>query len=54
MLGGVTVNFFLAWIIFSALVGKNGETIFDADKINTPLHYTAAAKKMGFRMETRY
>ncbi|AZB09535.1 RIP metalloprotease RseP [Chryseobacterium sp. G0162] len=49
MLGGVTVNFFLAWIIFSALVGKNGETIFDADKINTPLHYTAAAKKMGFQ-----
>lgn len=48
MLGGVTVNFFLAWIIFSALVGKNGENIFDADKITTPLHYTAAAKKMGF------
>ncbi len=49
MLGGVTVNFFLAWIIFSALVGKNGETIFEADKITTPLHYTEAAKKMGFQ-----
>ncbi|WP_415324526.1 RIP metalloprotease RseP [Chryseobacterium sp. MMS23-Vi53] len=49
MLGGVTVNFFLAWIIFSALVGKNGEHIFDADKITTPLHYTEAAKKMGFQ-----
>lgn len=49
MLGGVTVNFFLAWIIFSALVGKNGENIFEADKITTPLHYTEAAKKMGFQ-----
>ncbi|AZB00640.1 RIP metalloprotease RseP [Chryseobacterium joostei] len=49
MLGGVTVNFFLAWLIFSALVGKNGETIFEADKITTPLHYTEAAKKMGFQ-----
>lgn len=48
MLGGVTVNFFLAWIIYSALVGNNGENIFDADKITTPLHYTQAAKKMGF------
>ncbi|WP_449400174.1 RIP metalloprotease RseP [Chryseobacterium wanjuense] len=49
MLGGVTVNFFLAWVIFSALVGKNGEHIFDADKITIPLHYTEAAKKMGFQ-----
>ncbi|MDR6159265.1 regulator of sigma E protease [Chryseobacterium sp. SLBN-27] len=49
MMGGVTVNFFLAWLIFSALVGRNGEDIFEANKIVTPLHYTEAAKKMGFQ-----
>jgi len=49
MLGGVTVNFFLAWLIYSCLLINNGENIFDADKINTPLHYTEAAKKMGFQ-----
>lgn len=48
MLGGVTVNFFLAWTIYSCLVGKNGENIFEADKIAAPLHYSDAAKKMGF------
>lgn len=49
MLGGVTVNFFLAWLIYSCLIGKHGETIFDAGKIDTPLHYTEVAKKMGFQ-----
>ncbi|MGC4129518.1 MAG: RIP metalloprotease RseP [Bergeyella sp.] len=49
MLGGVTVNFFLAWLIYSCLVATHGETIFDAKKIDTPLHYTDVAKKMGFQ-----
>lgn len=49
MLGGVTVNFFLAWLIYSCLVATHGETIFDAKKIDTPLHYTEVAKKMGFQ-----
>ncbi|MEG0760605.1 RIP metalloprotease RseP [Chryseobacterium sp.] len=49
MLGGVTVNFFLAWLIYSCLLGNNGENIFEAERMTTPLHYTEAAKKMGFQ-----
>ncbi|WP_312074955.1 RIP metalloprotease RseP [Chryseobacterium sp.] len=49
MLGGVTVNFFLAWLIYSCLIANNGENIFEAEKMTTPLHYTEAAKKMGFQ-----
>ena len=48
MLGGVTVNFFLAWIIFSCLMANNGENIFEGEKMTTPLSYSDAAKKMGF------
>lgn len=48
MMGGVTVNFFLAWLIYSCLIANNGENIFEAQRITTPLHYTEAAKKMGF------
>lgn len=48
MLGGVTVNFFLAWLIFSVITYKDGESMFDASKIETPLKYSEAAKKMGF------
>jgi len=48
MLGGVTVNFFLAWIIFGSLSYFNGETSFDTTKVETPMHYTNIAKAMGF------
>ncbi|MGC5744872.1 RIP metalloprotease RseP [Chryseobacterium sp. NFX27] len=48
MLGGVTVNFFLAWIIFGCLSYFNGETSFDTTKVETPMHYTNVAKAMGF------
>ncbi|MGG5209500.1 RIP metalloprotease RseP [Chryseobacterium sp. MIQD13] len=48
MLGGVTVNFFLAWIIFGCLSYFNGETSFDTTKVETPMHYTGIAKAMGF------
>ncbi|MGK6343249.1 RIP metalloprotease RseP [Chryseobacterium sp. DT-3] len=48
MLGGVTVNFFLAWVIFGCLSYFNGETSFDTTKVNTPMHYTNIAKAMGF------
>ena len=49
MMGGVTVNFFLAWLIYSCLMGSQGENIFEAERITTPLHYTDAARKMGFQ-----
>jgi len=49
MLGGVTVNFFLAWLIYGCLSFFNGETTFDTTKVDTPMHYTNVAKAMGFK-----
>lgn len=49
MLGGVTVNFFLAWLIYGCLSFFNGETSFDTAKVNAPMHYTNVAKAMGFK-----
>lgn len=49
MLGGVTVNFFLAWIIYGCLSFFNGETSFDTAKVDAPMNYTNVAKGMGFQ-----
>lgn len=49
MLGGVTVNFFLAWIIYGCLSFFNGETVFDSSKVDAPMNYTSVAKAMGFQ-----
>lgn len=49
MLGGVTVNFFLAWIIYGCLSFFNGETVFDSTKVDAPMNYTSVAKAMGFQ-----
>lgn len=49
MLGGVTVNFLLAWFIYSCLSYFNGERIFDASKADVTMHYGEPAKKMGFQ-----
>jgi len=49
MMGGVTVNFFLAWIIYGCLSFFNGETSFDTAKVNAPMNYTNVAKGMGFQ-----
>ncbi len=49
MLGGVTVNFFLAWIIYSCLSLFNGEMYTDLTKFNNGIGVTEAGKKMGFR-----
>lgn len=49
MLGGVTVNFFLAWIIYGCLSFFNGETSFDTAKVDAPMNYTSVAKGMGFQ-----
>ncbi|WP_426481390.1 RIP metalloprotease RseP [Chryseobacterium sp. R2ACT005] len=48
MLGGVTVNFFLAWLIYGCLSYFNGETSFDTTRVEAPMHYTKIAKAMGF------
>ncbi len=49
MLGGVTVNFFLAWLIYSCLSFFNGETFIDLKKFDNGIGVTDAAKKMGFQ-----
>lgn len=49
MLGGVTVNFFLAWIIYGCLSFFNGETVFDSTKEDVQMNYTNVAKAMGFQ-----
>lgn len=49
MLGGVTVNFFLAWLIYGCLSFFNGETSFDTAKVDAPMNYTSVAKGMGFQ-----
>lgn len=49
MLGGVTVNFFLAWIIFSALSFFNGEQYYALSKLENGIAVTKEAEKMGLR-----
>ncbi|ASW75465.1 zinc metalloprotease [Chryseobacterium piperi] len=49
MLGGVTVNFFLAWLIYSGLSFFNGETYTDLNKFNNGIGVSDAGKKMGFQ-----
>lgn len=49
MMGGVTVNFFLAWLIYGCLSFFNGETSFDTAKVDAPMNYTSVAKGMGFQ-----
>ncbi|WP_419869455.1 RIP metalloprotease RseP [Chryseobacterium sp. CT-SW4] len=49
MLGGVTVNFFLAWLIYSCLSFFNGEMYTDLTKFNNGIGVTEAGKKMGFQ-----
>jgi regulator of sigma E protease len=44
MLGGVTVNFFLAWLIYSCLSLFNGETYTDLTKFNNGIGVTEAGK----------
>ncbi|ASK31088.1 RIP metalloprotease RseP [Chryseobacterium sp. T16E-39] len=49
MMGGVTVNFFLAWLIYSCLSLFNGEMYTDLTKFDNGIGVTEAGKKMGFQ-----
>lgn len=53
MLGGVTVNFFLAWLIFSALSFFNGESYYDNTKIENGISVNTAGEKMGLKSGDR-
>lgn len=49
MLGGVTVNFFLAWFIYSALSYFKGETFHDNTKFENGVAVSEAGQKMGLK-----
>lgn len=49
MLGGVAVNFFLAWLIFSALSFFRGETYYANSKIEGGIAVNSAGEKMGLK-----
>ena len=49
MMGGVTVNFFLAWTIYSCLSYFKGETYHENSKFENGISVSPAAKKMGLQ-----
>ena len=49
MLGGVTVNFFLAWIIYSALLFTNGDTYIPADNLKYGILVDSVGQKLGLQ-----
>ena len=49
MLGGVTVNFFLAWFIYSALSYTQGESFHDLNKFQNGISVSPAGQKMGLK-----
>ncbi len=49
MLGGVTVNFFLAWLIYTCLSFFNGETYHSNAKLENGISVTSAGEKMGLK-----
>lgn len=49
MMGGVTVNFFLAWFIYSSLSYFKGETFHDLSKFENGISVSSAGQKMGLK-----
>ncbi len=49
MLGGVTVNFFLAWIIYTSLLVVNGDTYIPADNLKYGIVVDSIGEKIGLK-----
>jgi len=49
MLGGITVNFFLAWFIYSCLSFFNGEKYYDNSKFEDGIFVSEEGRKMGLQ-----
>ena len=49
MMGGVTVNFFLAWVIYSSLSYFKGESYHDLAKFENGISASEAGQKMGLK-----
>ena len=49
MLGGVTVNFFLAWFIYSAMLMYYGDNYIDNSKLENGVYVDAVGEKLGIK-----
>ncbi len=49
MMGGVTVNFFLAWIIYTSLSYFKGESFHDLSKFENGISVSSAGQTMGLK-----
>lgn len=49
MLGGVTVNFFLAWFIYTMLLFNNGDTYIPADSLKHGILVDSIGEQLGLR-----
>jgi len=49
MLGGVTVNFLLAWIIYAMLLFNNGDTYIPADSLKYGIQVDSIGEQLGLR-----
>jgi len=49
MLGGVIVNFLLAWVIYISMFMYYGETYIPADKIEHGLYFDSVSEKIGLK-----
>lgn len=49
MLGGVTVNFLLAWLIYSLMLYKNGDTYIPADSLKYGIQVDSVGQTLGLR-----
>ena len=47
MMGGVTVNFFLAWVIYSMLLFNNGDTYIPADSLKYGILVDSVGQQLG-------
>ncbi len=49
MIGGVTVNFFLAWFIYSAMLMYYGDTYIDNSKLENGVYVDEIGEKLGIK-----
>lgn len=49
MVGGVTVNFLLAWLIYSALLFKNGETYIPSERLKYGIYVDSIGTQLGLK-----
>ena len=53
MLGGVTVNFFLSWIIYTMLLFNNGDTYIPANSLKYGIEVDSIGQKLGLQTGDR-